>query len=184
VRVEPLDPGPAQRLDQAGVERAKQLTESERTRLTCALESAQGGPCHPDWAGLMSWEQVRELHRLGHEVGSHSMTHPLLPGCTAQQIRDEIHRSRERLQQETGAPVASFCYPNGSYDARCLSEVQAAGYECSVTTRWGLNRRDAQPHELLRCDMDVARLFHHRQSLQLEVCKVSCQTLAECQLFY
>jgi peptidoglycan/xylan/chitin deacetylase (PgdA/CDA1 family) len=105
----------------------------------------------------MSWEQIRELGRAGHEIGSHSMTHPLLPDLTDSQIEDEVATSRSRLSSITGAEVASFCYPNGSYDARCLSAVRDAGYACAVTTRWGLNRTGS-PYELKRCDMDYARL--------------------------
>ena len=143
---------------QAGVEASKRLSPEARASALNALEAALGGNQVPAWAGLMTWSQVRELALRGHEVGSHSLTHPLLPDCSSGKIEAEIAKSRERLRHHTGVEVASFCYPNGSYDQRCLDAVQAAGYECSVTTRWGLNRRDTPPHELRRCDMDFSRL--------------------------
>ena len=89
------------------------------------------------------------------------MTHPLLPDLSDERLRDEITASRLRLQSATGGEVASFCYPNGSYDARCLSAVRAAGYECAVTTTPGLNRK-VSPFELRRSDMDYARLESRR----------------------
>lgn len=146
----------------AGVARAKALSLEQRTLSMERLEAVLGGDQVPDWAGLMSWDQIRELGRAGHEIGSHSLTHPILPDCSADQLRAEIASSRARLAAATGAEVASFCYPNGSYDARCLDEVLNAGYACAVTTRPGLNRLGTPRFELRRCDMDYARLGTRR----------------------
>jgi peptidoglycan/xylan/chitin deacetylase (PgdA/CDA1 family) len=150
-------PSDALRLAAEGVTAAKRLSPEQRSVRLSALETALGGDQVPTWAGMMSWDQIRELQRAGHEIGSHSLTHPLLPDLSDAQIRDEIFTSRSRLESVTGASVSSFCYPNGSYDARCLSAVRDAGYVCAVTTTWGLNR-NSSPYELRRCDMDYARL--------------------------
>jgi peptidoglycan/xylan/chitin deacetylase (PgdA/CDA1 family) len=160
-------PAEAVRLAAQGVVAAKRLSPEQRNLRLEALESALGGDQVPAWAGLMSWEQIRELGRAGHEIGSHSMTHPLLPDLSDAQIHEEVATSRSRLSELTGAEVASFCYPNGSYDARCLSAVRDAGYACAVTTRWGLNRTGS-PYELKRCDMDYARLQSRRGEFSRE----------------
>ena len=141
----------------AGVTEAKKLTPDEREAALHALERALGEDVVPDFAGMMTWDQVRELHQDGHEIGSHSLTHPLLPGLGEDRVRAEVVDSRRQLSKLIGAEVASFCYPNGSYDERTLKAVAAAGYECAVTTQWGLNREQS-PFELMRCDMDYARL--------------------------
>lgn len=154
-------PDEALQLAARGVAHAKRLTEDVRRAKITELEAALGGDQVPDWAGVMSWEQVRELHHAGHEIGSHSLTHPLLPELEGDALREEIVTSRARLRDATGAEVASFCYPNGSYDGRCLVAVRDAGYTCAVTTTWGLNRRES-PYELKRCDMDFARLESRR----------------------
>ena len=144
-----------------GVGAAKQLGAEQREQAIAALERALGGDQVPDWAGLMSWQQIRELGAQGHEIGSHSLTHPLLTDLDAAQLEREVVQSRSRLAQAAGCEVASFCYPNGSYDARALEAVRAAGYACAVTTRWGLNRGGSE-FELQRCDMDYARLQSRR----------------------
>ena len=154
-------PNEAVVLSAAGVAAAKSLTPEQRAARMSALEAAVGGEQVPDWASMMSWEQIVELHRAGHEIGSHSMTHPLLPDLSDERLSDEITASRLRLQSATGGEVASFCYPNGSYDARCLNAVRVAGYECAVTTTPGLNRK-VSPFELRRSDMDYARLQSRR----------------------
>jgi len=152
-----LLPRDAIQLASAGVAVAKRLGPLERDRAITALESALGAGAVPEFAGMMSWDQVRELHRDGHEIGSHSLTHPLLPDLPDDRVEEEVVSSRRELARQIGGDVPSFCYPNGSYDARTLKAVERAGYECAVTTRWGLNRRQSQ-FELSRCDMDYARL--------------------------
>lgn len=154
-------PDEAVRLAAEGVTHAKRLSPEARSARLEALEAALGGSQVPDWAGMMSWDQIRELHAAGHEIGSHSLTHPLLPDLDGEALRNEIVASRSRIAQMIGAEVSSFCYPNGSYDGRCLAAVRDAGYACAVTTAWGLNRRES-PYELKRCDMDYARLQSRR----------------------
>jgi hypothetical protein len=158
---EALLPADAVSLSARGVGEAKQLGAERREQAIEALERALGGDQVPDWAGLMSWQQIRELGAQGHEIGSHSLTHPLLTDLDAAQLEREVVRSRSQLAEATGCEVASFCYPNGSYDARALEAVRAAGYTCAVTTRWGLNRGGSE-YELQRCDMDYARLQSRR----------------------
>lgn len=154
-------PADALRLAAEGVATAAALSPQRRNDAIGALEAALGGDQVPGFAAMMSWDQVRELHRAGHEIGSHSLTHSPLAGLPDERLKEEIDSSRRILSEVLGAPISSFCYPNGSYDARVLRAVRAAGYECAVTTRWGLNRK--QPaFELSRCDMDFARLCSRR----------------------
>jgi len=150
-------PADAVSLAARGVGAAKLLGAERRDQAIAALERALGGDQVPDWAGLMTWQQIRELGAQGHEIGSHSLSHPLLTDLGAEQLQQEVVHSRSQLAAAAGCEVASFCYPNGSYDARALEAVRAAGYTCAVTTRWGLNR-GGSAYELQRCDMDYARL--------------------------
>jgi peptidoglycan/xylan/chitin deacetylase (PgdA/CDA1 family) len=153
-------PSEARRLCERAVEKAKALPEilEHVTR----LETALGGPLVPEWAGLMSWEQLRELVAGGHEVGCHSLTHPLLTGCTDDQLRAEVVESKALLERSLGTRVHSFCYPNGTYDERVLNAVERAGYSCAVTTRWGINTPGVRAFELKRCDVDYQRLLDRR----------------------
>lgn len=154
-------PDDALRLAAEGVTTAKALPPERRDGAIAALEAALGGDQVPDFAAMMSWDQVRALHRAGHEIGSQSLTHPLLTALPDERLREEIEGSRRVLSEVLGAAVSSFCYPDGSYDARVVAAVRAAGYECAVTTRWGLNRKQSAL-ELARCDMDNARLCSRR----------------------
>jgi peptidoglycan/xylan/chitin deacetylase (PgdA/CDA1 family) len=139
--------------------RAHKHTGTEgRAAILARLEGEAGAETVPEWAGLMSWAQIDALATEGHEIGSHSMTHALLPECTDAAVDFEIGESRRLLQQRVRDPITSFCYPNGDYDQRAIEAARKVGYECAVTTRWGSNRGFDAPFELLRCDMDSRRV--------------------------
>ncbi|NJO15305.1 MAG: polysaccharide deacetylase family protein [Thioploca sp.] len=135
------------------VEQAKTLTSTQRSGWLSLLEDAVGGPVCPTWDGMMSWKQLQELVQSGHEIGSHSMSHPILPQCSEDQLINEVNQSRQILQARLAIPVESFCYPNGNYDARTLTALQQAGYRQAVTTQWGPNKWGTSLFTLRRCDI-------------------------------
>ncbi len=72
---------------------------------------------------------IRGLATAGHEVASHSLTHPLaLTRLPAEALRREIAESKRVLEAAIGRAVAGFRAPNFDVDDRVLGEVQAAGY--------------------------------------------------------
>lgn len=87
----------------------------------------------------MSIAQLQSLHQRGHEIGAHSITHPLLPQLDADTLQGELAEAREQLQSWTNDPVTGFCYPNGDYDNWIMQAVSQAGYDYACTTRSGLN---------------------------------------------
>lgn len=137
----------------AVVARAKRLPAAEREALVERVERAAGGPARPAWDGAMGWDQLRALAAAGHEIGSHTLTHPLLPGLDDARLEAEVAGSRARLEAALGVPCRSFCYPNGDCDDRVVAAVRRAGYEVAVTTAWGPNRPGADPLRLTRCDL-------------------------------
>ena len=131
----------------------KRLTPDERNAWIERLEQLAGGPSVPEWDGVMNWPQVEAMHADGHEMGSHSMSHPILPRCSDAEILYEVGQSKKRLQEVLGTECSSFCYPNGDADSRTVAAVRDAGYGVAVTTRWGLNTPASAPLELKRCDL-------------------------------
>ena len=133
--------------------RLKAFPPEERDRWIARAESVAGAPVLPAWDGMMTWDQLRMLQRAGHEIGSHSETHPILPQCTDSELAREISGSKALLEERLGVEVATFCYPNGDFDARVAAAVACAGYHQAVTTRGGPNRPGASRFELGRCDI-------------------------------
>lgn len=109
----------------------------------------------PAWDGFMSVGQMKDLVARGHEIGSHSHSHALLPQCTDDELRAEIAGSRQKLEAALGTPVTTFCYPNGSFDSRCVAQAREAGYRAAVTTRWGSNSRSDDVFRLQRFNMNA-----------------------------
>ncbi|NOT61408.1 MAG: polysaccharide deacetylase family protein [Acidobacteria bacterium] len=89
--------------------------------------------------GAITWQQAREMDNEGIEVASHTVTHPILPNTTNEQLRYEMTASRARLEEELGHQVSLFCYPNGRQDARVQQATAQAGYRCAVTNQHGMN---------------------------------------------
>jgi Polysaccharide deacetylase len=64
--------------------------------------------------------QVRRIFAAGHEIASHSFRHTWLPGLDRAGLLEELRKSKDALEQCTGAPVVSFVPPyNQPFDYAC-----------------------------------------------------------------
>ena len=86
----------------------------------------------------ISQQQALEMDRNGVEIGSHTLTHPILTKISDDRLQRELRDSRAHLESLLKHPVNHFCYPNGDYDQRALREIVKSGYQSAVTTREGL----------------------------------------------
>lgn len=86
---------------------------------------------------IMNWEHIKELHSLGFEIGSHSLTHPYLSKIDPQKAWEEIYTSKVILEDKLGTEIKAFCYPYGDYSQQVRDMVQRAGYSIAFTTRHG-----------------------------------------------
>ncbi len=141
----------------AWLEHLKLAPPARREAFLSDLERAAGGP--PPLKGFepLTRAQVADLHRRGHEVGSHSLSHPLLPQLDERALQHELSGSRVLLEEWIGARVHGFCYPNGDHDERSVQAVRAAGYAYACTTAPGLNR-GGDALRLTRCDITPQRV--------------------------
>jgi peptidoglycan/xylan/chitin deacetylase (PgdA/CDA1 family) len=140
----------------------KPLSEESREALIerLAFELGVKPPERPPAEyGAINWRQAREMADAGVEIGSHTLTHPILTGLGDARLREEVAQSRDRIQNALGRKVETFCYPNGDYDLRTQREVARAGYRLAVTTDVGLNNGRNDPLALRRIhgEYDLAR---------------------------
>jgi len=72
---------------------------------------------------------LRQATAAGHEIASHSLTHPQ-PFSTLDDaaLREQLEASRERLSAAAGREGVGFRAPAWDVDTRVLHEVRAAGY--------------------------------------------------------
>ena len=74
-------------------------------------------------------EMVQELSRAGHEIGSHSLTHPYdLTRLSLETISDELARSRDLLEDVIGRPVVGFRAPGYTITRNVFGLLQEHGY--------------------------------------------------------
>jgi peptidoglycan/xylan/chitin deacetylase (PgdA/CDA1 family) len=133
--------------------RLKQLPEEIKEEAIERLARALGVDVPerpPEEFGPISWDEAREMQANGIEIGSHTMTHPILTKVGDEQLRRELRESRSRLEEALKRRVDLFCYPNGDYDQRVSREVARAGYRIAVTCVNGLNRTGEDPLALRR----------------------------------
>jgi peptidoglycan/xylan/chitin deacetylase (PgdA/CDA1 family) len=88
---------------------------------------------------MLTWHQVKTMHRMGMNIGSHTMTHPNLPNAGLEDAKLEIVGSKRTLEEHLDAPVTMFSYPNGGADRYMTPDVAAlvreAGYVAATTSR-------------------------------------------------
>ncbi|MBX3691665.1 polysaccharide deacetylase family protein [Dokdonella sp.] len=102
----------------------------------------------------MSWDQLREMHAAGMEVGSHGVWHHMLARLDDASMRAEVIASRQAIGAALGAPCEVISYPVGgfdAYDGQVLAAVREAGYALGCSYVSGTNRLPpAEPFALRR----------------------------------
>lgn len=99
---------------------------------------------------LMDLTQVREWLAAGHEIGSHTLTHPYLTRLSRERAREEIFASKKKLEDLFGRTIGHFCYPYGDWNETVRNLVMEAGYKTAFTTAAGINHVGDSPFELKR----------------------------------
>lgn len=83
---------------------------------------------HLDRPDRIHREELKTLYE-GHEVASHTYSHPTLERCPTIEIVEEITRDRKELEKIMGYPVRGFAYPNGSYNNEIVNMLPTLGIE-------------------------------------------------------
>jgi peptidoglycan/xylan/chitin deacetylase (PgdA/CDA1 family) len=96
---------------------------------------------------MMSWDELREMKREGMCIGSHTMSHPLLPAISQQEAAIEIAGSKAKIEEELDAPAVHFSYPNPGEGVHVNEAVKNlvchAGYLTARTSSKGSVRKDS-----------------------------------------
>lgn len=131
----------------------KHCSRDQRRAILTWLEWSAGGTPSIDGFEPMTRDEVLDLHRRGHEIGSHSVSHPILTELDDEELHREIAGAQETLRKWLGVPVSGFCYPNGDQDERVVRETSETGHTYACTTRDGVQHRDADRFRVARVDI-------------------------------
>lgn len=127
------------------LDRIKTLDAAGQQALVDRLQREWGMPDvagHPD-CRPMDWDQLREMHAAGMEIGSHGVDHRMLAKLSPQAMRDEVAGSKQAIEAALGAAVTAMSYPVGGRDAyndAVMGAAREAGYRIACSYLAGCER--------------------------------------------
>jgi peptidoglycan/xylan/chitin deacetylase (PgdA/CDA1 family) len=114
---------------------------------------------------LLTLSELLTLAAAGMEIGSHTLSHPMLSRASQQTAFEEISESRCLLEEVIQKPVWAFAYPFGDPDsvtAREIDMAQSAGYRCAVLNcETSSASRFAMSRLHMTADMSVPEIQAH-----------------------
>lgn len=99
----------------------------------------------------LSWEQIRTLttDKLC-TIGSHTLSHGVLPNMNTKEVEAELKRSKFKLEKQIGKEVIHFAYPYGAWNNSVRKQVADAGYKTAVLGNGGKVRKGSTSFDLPR----------------------------------
>ncbi len=108
------------------------------------LETLKNNDVHITFFVVGEWvdkypEAVKKIHDAGHEIASHSNTHPHVNKLSAEKNLEEINLSVSKIEKITGEKTKLYRAPYGEYNNTVIKTAQDNGYYC---IQWNLDTLD------------------------------------------
>jgi len=82
-----------------------------------------------DAENFMSWEDIREIHEMGFEIGNHTWTHrDMGDPQNARRLAGELGLVNFMLQKQGVPDPTTFAFPGNKFGPEALSVLEAGGY--------------------------------------------------------
>jgi peptidoglycan/xylan/chitin deacetylase (PgdA/CDA1 family) len=78
---------------------------------------------------LLSWNQIRKLHKQGITFGSHTCHHVDLPTVDKRWVQEELDRSKTKIEQELNTSIDWLAYPYGKSNLEVQDLTKEVGYK-------------------------------------------------------
>lgn len=110
------------------------------------LETLKNNEVHITFFMVGEWvdkypEAVKKIYEAGHEIGSHSNTHPHVNNLTAEKNLEEIKLSVDKIEKITGYKTNLYRAPYGEYNNTVIKTAQQNGF---YPIQWNLDTLDYQ----------------------------------------
>ena len=134
----------------------KQLDNEEKMRFLMELQGmldTRIPQTPPAEFRAVSWKDLKKLNKDLIEIGSHTLTHPILSRTSLERAKKEIAESKKQIERELDIEVRVFAYPNGfpgDYTDRNKEMVKGSGYRYAVSCNFGFNEYNSDMLELNR----------------------------------
>lgn len=113
---------------------------------------------------FISWDEARAMSRAGMEIGSHGVSHRSLAVMPAEEARDEIRKSKEKIELNLRKRCEHFAFPFGSkrdYNQSLIDYVREAGYGTCMLNVHGYNHFSSDIFCFRRIIMEEATSISH-----------------------
>lgn len=84
-------------------------------------------------------DDVKKIYEAGHEIGTHSDTHPHVNKLTYEENIQELEKSSEEIQKITGVKPTLYRTPYGEYNNTVIKSANESGY---FPIQWSLDTLD------------------------------------------
>jgi peptidoglycan/xylan/chitin deacetylase (PgdA/CDA1 family) len=105
---------------------------------------------------MLTWGQIRDMHRHGIAFGAHTLTHPNLTRLPPDRAEAEICTSQAVIADALGVAVPTFAYPFGYYND-CIRDIVRRYFTCACSVRLGLVSARSDLYALERVDTHYLR---------------------------
>lgn len=84
----------------------------------------------------VGWERINEMVAQGLNIGSHTISHPILSRISTEAQIRELKESADIIEKKTGTRPSGICYPYGmpdDFNQSTLRIAQEVGYQYGIT---------------------------------------------------
>ncbi|MBE0365861.1 hypothetical protein PULV_b0548 [Pseudoalteromonas ulvae UL12] len=131
-----------------------QTSMADKIDLLSELLGTQLNESMNDIQLFMNFEQVKEMHQAGMDIGAHTVNHCILSHEDSATQQIELAQSKAELETLLGTCVPLLAYPVGAfncYNDDTIKLAQELGYQVAFTYEEGINLSPASNRfELLR----------------------------------
>jgi peptidoglycan/xylan/chitin deacetylase (PgdA/CDA1 family) len=129
-------------------------------------------------ARRLTSQQIVELHRLGADIGAHSVSHPNLGMLNVERTRQEMVESREYLENLLQSPVPGFAYPGGRMVDATSAMAKEVGFDYALATEVGVNPPAPDLFTLRRIGMPDTGMADFRRAFGAALARESLDNLS------
>jgi peptidoglycan/xylan/chitin deacetylase (PgdA/CDA1 family) len=113
---------------------AKTISHEQRNELLMAVKEKLTDVQLP--ALMMDWNDILELKKAGHYIGSHTVNHHMLGTMSdVDEISYELAASGNTIKEKLGYFPVSISYPVGSYNKTTIELCKKAGYTMGLAVK-------------------------------------------------
>lgn len=89
---------------------------------------------------FMSWQQLKDIHEAGMEIGNHSHSHPHFVNAANPRLtfKEDVSKAQELFEKHLGFQPDLFSYPYGEYTQEIAAKARDMGFKAATAQRSGV----------------------------------------------